>query len=1795
MYFIMHVVLKILLPLLGKFHTHISGFFARNQHSSLGGVFLFLFLTSSAFSESFTEYQFEWNSSTKSFMLDGDSSPTLVLYEHCSYLIRSVGAEFSISENNSTHYEGDDIFFNEGIQGNGEYILLTPDQNSLRRLYYQNFGTTDSLIGTIEIKEFDNLGLLRMNQPESFANFGANVVLSDDLTLFASAPGFNENEGLVIQSSYQTDGSYVNESNIFSPTGETTFWGSSLYFDNNQSQLLIGSSNAADFRGSLYAYSLSTHQNKLLLEGEDMGDLLGWSFATYNEKLIVSALSVTDPRGGYFSIFTNAYSTPFVLHDKVQPEYPQFGNEYGYDISIFEDWIAVGAPGEDDLSRQDSGAVYLYRLEENNLESYKILSSIRNDGDRFGHSVLVDSGIMFVGAPSGDGSSTKSGLVYIFDCRDEALGIKEIFRLLPPNEGASQNFSQDISVVGDFVFVSSTGAEEVGAVYVFKKTGPPDAYTWELVNSIPLSLFSNDLSPSDKISIDVKKGVLAIGLEKESANEIEAGAVQILRNPAWNISYQLPIPPFFRFDSPSTLTIEEDSAEVAIDFNASLPIGFNSDLVWEVNSSSPLISLEDYEINSSSGAFNFYPPSNLNGTIPFTLSVHANNQKVVHDFQVFINQIEDEPYFVDFNSAENHPNILPVATVGEEYNYVFQIFDADLDELTLSVVNADQLPGGLSLTGKNFVGTPLIEGNFTFQLSLTDGKSNDVVESFSIQIFPANAKPVVFFLGDQLTSPAIINLEFSQNFSLSDWLNSINSLNISDDHGQTLAVEIVEPPLSGGFLSVPLTFEEFSNSLVRYSPPFNFIGDDRFILRFTDDHLGATKSFDLTFNIFIQSNNNAPYIKSVPQKFSVPESTFFQHSFEVFDAEEDFYELTFFNLPTWIKFDGRRKIFGTPERKDYKDSPEPTFVSAKDQWGNSFSDKFIVEIVPRNYPPLINYLGRSESDLSFNLSEDTSLTFELSAQDIDSDLTSFIWTTLLEPMNGNILLNSNDSNLTSITYTPDGNFSGSDYFEISVAEEFDEFAYDIIRVHLNINTRPDIPKFLSMPYPGVVLGKPWYFEVHGLDGDLNDHLTLTTADNLPGWLRLDQTSKRSWSFRGLPLQYEDVNITLFLSDSNTTIEHSFNLYVIESLEELDFLPSDQISLINSPEYPKNKICNIVIEEDSNWFANELSVNSIEDVKVEWRITKSPKNGDFTFDTFENGTIHNINYNPNPNFYGFDEVEIEAFDNYSSIKLKFNIEVKSVPDEIKFIEIPSGVLESSEENFDFTISYQDGDGLSTLNDIVLDGFPSWIEQEILFEDEISKSIRFYGVPEVEHIGTSQLSVTISDSNGNFVTSSFFIRVNFYNKPPVPSVESIFEKITEDVYSEGKPKIWTNFISVIDEETKDPDKFSWVVLSKPNNGSAQISETGDWMTYFPEHNFSGFDTFSIQVTDQAVFDENGVFIGSPRSVVIPISIEVTHVNDKPVFTSFPPSKSNSSSTVVWTDEESFRYEVIVDDSDWPWQGFPSLKLNSSLPTWAQWETIGKGQAIITGEPKWFDEGNYTFNISASSGTDVVSQVFVLEIRVYDYPPRIFDSSGKELSQRIQVFIDEDNHKGEVDNKLSGLVAKNPDKRSGETLMWVPYNSPTSGGAISLKSILNADKSIASIEDFTYTIPIDFNGIDTFSLLADEGDRFTIIKVDVHVKAVPDPPAFINAGPLDLKVKSDSFIDYKIDAKDPDGEDLTYRLLYPNNLNKWLTIKEFTNDYVRISGIAPKAAGFESFSLVVSDTTGRFSILSIYIEIE
>jgi hypothetical protein len=57
-----------------------------------------------------------------------------------------------------------------------------------------------------------------------------------------------------------------------------------------------------------------------------------------------------------------------------------------------------------------------------------------------------------------------------------------------------------------------------------------------------------------------------------------------------------------------------------------------------------------------------------------------------------------------------------------------------------------------------------------------------------------------------------------------------------------------------------------------------------------------------------------------------------------------------------------------------------------------------------------------------------------------------------------------------------------------------------------------------------------------------------------------------------------------------------------------------------------------------------------------------------------------------------------------------------------------------------------------------------------------------------------------------------------------------------------------------------------------------------------------------------------------------------------------------------------------------------------------------------------------------------------------------------------------------------------------------------------------------------------------------------------------------------------------------------LNPTNNSKWLSIKTESNDalapFVKVGGIVPQDFGQESYTLIASDPTGRFSLLELEI---
>jgi hypothetical protein len=89
---------------------------------------------------------------------------------------------------------------------------------------------------------------------------------------------------------------------------------------------------------------------------------------------------------------------------------------FGYSVAMSETGhLVVGAPENDDMG-DDSGAVYLYRLNSTSNTWGDEQKIVANDGaadDLFGYAVAMSgTGHLVVGAPYGDDKGNETGAVY---------------------------------------------------------------------------------------------------------------------------------------------------------------------------------------------------------------------------------------------------------------------------------------------------------------------------------------------------------------------------------------------------------------------------------------------------------------------------------------------------------------------------------------------------------------------------------------------------------------------------------------------------------------------------------------------------------------------------------------------------------------------------------------------------------------------------------------------------------------------------------------------------------------------------------------------------------------------------------------------------------------------------------------------------------------------------------------------------------------------------------------------------------------------------------------------------------------------------------------------------------------------------------------------------------------------------------------------------------------------------------------------------------------------------------------
>lgn len=285
--------------------------------------------------------------------------------------------------------------------------------------------------------------LLLPNDPEAGQEFGASVCINDSYAFVGSWSddiGGNANQGSVY---------------VFSRIGED--W-------SQQSKITTPDGLANDFFG----YAIDVNTSNTLAIGA-YGDNIA---ANLNQG---SAYIYQGSSG--FGGFIWTQEAKLTASDGAT------GDFFGASVSIYNNFLAVGAYGDDILANTDQGSVYTYFKFTNpagwtsgQAHMDKVIAVDGAINDYFGISVQITFNYLAVGASGDDiGANADQGSVYLNTAPNSALPVYVgQTRILSPDGLANDNFGISLSadagvlVVGAYRSGDEGPFQNKGAAYVFK-------------------------------------------------------------------------------------------------------------------------------------------------------------------------------------------------------------------------------------------------------------------------------------------------------------------------------------------------------------------------------------------------------------------------------------------------------------------------------------------------------------------------------------------------------------------------------------------------------------------------------------------------------------------------------------------------------------------------------------------------------------------------------------------------------------------------------------------------------------------------------------------------------------------------------------------------------------------------------------------------------------------------------------------------------------------------------------------------------------------------------------------------------------------------------------------------------------------------------------------------------------------------------------------------------------------------------------------------------------------------------
>ena len=360
------------------------------------------------------------------------------------------------------------------------------------------------------------------------------------------------------------------------------------------------------------------------------------------------------------------------------------------------------------------------------------------------------------------------------------------------------------------------------------------------------------------------------------------------------------------------------------------------------------------------------------------------------------------------------------------------------------------------------------------------------------------------------------------------------------------------------------------------------------------------------------------------------------------------------------------------------------------------------------------------------------------------------------------------------------------------------------------------------------------------------------------------------------------------------------------------------------------------------------------------------------------------------------------------------------------------------------------------------------------------------PNANTNGTDSFTYTIEDQNGgNSNAATVMINVTGVNDLPVASDDTATtdedHAVAIDVLAND-----SDIDGIVDATTV-------MVMTNPQNGSVSIDAITGEITYTPNADFNGTDSFTYVVQD----DSNGT------SNAATVTITVNSVNDAPVA---------GSDTAVLLEDEPHIINVVGNDSDVDGTLDNSSLAVATAPTSGNATVNGDGTITYTPNANFNGSDSFTYTIDDNEGATSNAATVTITVTAVNDDPLANDDTAT-TDEDAAIVIDLAANDSDVDGTIDGTS-------------FTLVTAPTLGTVAS-----NDDGTV------TYTPTANANGSDSFTYTFDDdqGATSNAAAVTVTVNAVNDAPTI--TGTPATSVAEDSSYSFTPSASDIDSATLTF----------------------------------------------------------